>query len=138
MPLRLKSFSAEKRRSQDRQAFFTLGLLSVIALAGWCLPVCAPYCKGALQAAWSPLLIITLRYVFRVLSGVRWDAFAILDAAAFVCATIAIPFWLFPQDVWHFAIILLCFVSTVWGVQHVRFRPLFMLPICLLAGAILL
>lgn len=138
MPRRMNSFSAEKRRTQDYQAFFALGLLSAIALAGWCFPVVAPYCQGALQAAWSPLLIITLRYAFRVVTGVRLDLFAILDALAFIAATIVIPIRLFPQDVWHAAIILLCFVSTVWGVNRFRFRPLFMLLNCLVAGAILL
>lgn len=138
MPRRMNSFSAEKRRTQDYQAFFALGLLSAIALAGWCFPVVAPYCQGALQAAWSPLLIITLRYAFRVVTGVRLDLFAFLDALAFIAATIVIPIRLFPQDVWHAAIILLCFVSTVWGVNRFRFRPLFMLLNCLVAGAILL
>lgn len=134
----MKSFSAEKRRRQDRIAFAVLFLLAAILLLGWCVPACRPQCHGALQAAWSPLFLMAMRYSFRVLRGVRYDAFAIVDALAFLAAVVAIPVYLFPKDVWHASIILLCFVSTVVGVSNFRFTPLFMFLNCLIAGAILL
>lgn len=134
----MKSFSAEKRRRQDRIAFVVLFLLAAILLLGWCVPACRPRCHGALQAAWSPLFLMAMRYSFRLLRGVRYDAFAIVDALAFLAAVVAIPVYLFPKDVWHASIILLCFVSTVVGVSNFRFTPLFMFLNCLIAGAILL
>lgn len=136
--MRAKSFSAEKRQRQDHQAFVALGILLTIACLGWAWGRVAPYCWGALQGAWAPLLLITLRYGFRVISGKRIDTWGVLDALAFLVILVAITIKLYPHDVWHFSIILLCFVSTVIGVQKFRFTPLFMLINCIVAGAILL
>ena len=79
-----------------------------------------------------------LRYLLRVVRGIRYDFFAIFDALVFVAAVVAIPICWFPKDVWHATIVLLCFVSTVWGISRFRFSPLFMFLNCLIAGAILL
>ncbi len=134
----MKSFGAERRRRQDRIAFILLAILATLAILWWCFPSCKSACEGALQAAWSPLFLIAARYLLRVLRGIRMDFFAIFDALVFTAAVIAIPICFFPKDVWHASIILLCFVSSVWGVSHFRFSPLFMFLNCLVAGALLL
>ena len=138
MPRRMKSFSAEKRRRQDRIAFIVLSLLALTLGLWWCVPSFKSACQGALQAAWSLLFLIALRYLLRVVRGIRYDFFAIFDALVFVAAVVAIPICWFPKDVWHATIVLLCFVSTVWGISRFRFSPLFMFLNCLIAGAILL
>lgn len=135
---RLKSFSAEKRVKQNKQGFFALACLVVVIILGFAWKTIAPYCWGALQGGWPPLLIIALRYGYRVVSGRRYDLIAVVQAVAFLMVMIMIPIYLFPKDVWHALIILLCLVSTVIGIKHFRFTPLFMLVNCLIAGAILL
>lgn len=136
--MRAKSFSAEKRKKQDQQAFLIIGVLLSVAALGLVWHRAAPYCWGGLQGVWAPLLIITLRYLYRVISGRRRDAWALLDALFFAVAFVTITVRLYPHDVWHAAIILLCLISTVIGVQRFRLSPVFMFLNCLLAGFVLL
>lgn len=136
--MRAKSFSAEKRMKQDQQAFVALGILLVVIVLGTVWEAASPYCWGALQGAWGPLLIITLRYGYRVVTWKRLDLWGIIDALAFLGILLGVMIRLYPHDLWHAGIMLLCFVSTVLGNQHFRFTPLFMLINCLIAGAILL
>lgn len=136
--MRAKSFSAEKRMKQDQQAFVALAILLGIIVLGAVWESAAPYCWASLQGAWGALFIIMLRYGYRVVSGKRFDAWGILDALAFLVIWGGVTARLYPRDLWHAGIMLLCFVSTVFGIQHFRFTPLFMLINCLVAGAILL
>lgn len=136
--MRAKSFSAEKRQKQDQQATIALGTLLAVTALGWAWSRVAPYCWGALQGAWSPLLIIMLRYAFRAISGKRMDVWGVVDALAFIVAFVLISIRLYPHDVWHASIMLLCLVSSTMGIQKFRFTPLFMFVNCLIAGAILL
>lgn len=136
--MRAKSFSAEKRQRQDQQAFVTLLILGATACLGWLWSLAAPYCWGALQGAWSPLLILTLRYGYRVVSFRRIDLWAVFDAVAFLGIFIAISVKLYPHDVWHAMIMLLCMISTIWGIKHFKYTPLFMFINCMIAGALLL
>lgn len=136
--MRAKSFGAERRQKQDQQAMVALVILCVVSLLGWVWSGAAPYCWGALMGAWSPLLILSLRYGFRVISGRRRDMWAFIDAGLFILTTVLITIYLYPHDVWHASIMLLCFVATVLGIQRFRFTPLFMLINCLIAGLVLL
>lgn len=136
--MRAKSFGAEKRRKQDQLAFVTLVILGIVLLCSWISTALRPYSVGALQGAWSPLLVMALRYGFRVVSGKRRDLWALVHALAFIAATLFVTFTHYPHDVWHAAVIFLCFVSTVLGVQRFRFTLLFMFFNCLIAGLILL
>lgn len=136
--MRAKSFGAERRQKQDQQALVALVIIGVVCSLGWLWPGAAPYCWGALMGAWSPLLILSLRYGFRVVSGRRRDLWAFIDAALFILATVLISIYLYPHDVWHASIMLLCFIATVLGIQRFRFTPVFMLVNCLVAGLVLL
>lgn len=136
--MRAKSFSAEKRQKQDHQAFVALAILLSVLCLGWVWKTISPYCWGALQGAWAPLFILTLRYGYRVIIGKRMDTWGICDALAFLVLFVGISIKLYPHDVWHASIMLLCFISTVIGVQKFKFTPLFMLINCIIAGTILL
>lgn len=136
--MRAKSFSAEKRKKQDTQATIAFVVLAVVACMGWTWDAALPYCKGGLQGVWAPILILSLRYGYRVIIGRRMDLWGIIDALTFIAALIAISVTLYPTDVWHAVIMLLCFISTVIGIQRFRFTPLFMFFNCLIAGLILL
>lgn len=136
--MRLMSFSAERRRRQDNQAFFVFGVLACTFVLGLVWKGAQPYCWGALQGAMGPMLIITLRYVFRVLTGRRYDLWAIADAVGFFAVFVTMMFKLFPADVWHFSIVLTCLIATVIGIQKFRYTPIFMLLNCMIVGAVLL
>lgn len=136
--MRLKSFAAEKRQKQDQQANVALGVLFVVSIFAWLWDTINSYCVGALQGAIAPLFIITLRYGYRVVSRKRIDRNALFHALAFLLIFLALIIRLFPSNLWQWGIIMLCFVSTVLGIQKFRFTPVFMLVNCMLAGAILL
>lgn len=136
--MRAKSFSAEKRKRQDTQASIAFIVLATIVGIGFLWDLAMPYCKGGLQGVWAPLLILTLRYGYRVLVGRRMDLWGIIDAVTFLGTLIAVSVTLYPTDVWHAVIMLLCLISTVIGIQRFRFTPLFMFFNCLIAGLILL
>lgn len=136
--MRAKSFGAEKRQKQDQLATVTIVILTIVFFCSIFGSALRPYCVGALQGAWSPLLIMALRYGFRVISGKRRDTWALVHALAFIVAEVYITIAHYPHDVWHAAIMFLCFISTVLGVQRFRFTLLFMFFNCLVAGIVLL
>lgn len=136
--MRAKSFGAEKRQKQDQLATVTIVILAIVLLCSFIWSALRPYCVGALQGAWSPLLIMALRYGFRVISGKRRDLWALVHALAFVATTLYIAFVHYPHDVWHASIMFLCLISTILGVQRFRFTLLFMFFNCLVAGLVLL
>lgn len=136
--MRLKSTSAEKRRRQDIRAIIGLGLVVCIALVGWGIDSLSAKCFGGLQACTGLLLIMMLRYIYRLLSAFRFDALSVANAAGYSLAFVAVVIKLFPSTVWEWLIVLLCLIATVVGLQKCRFTQFFMLITLMIAGSILL
>lgn len=130
--------SAERRQRQDIQAFMLYLLFGIVALAAAFWPSASAICRGALQGALGPLVIITLRYVLRITTGHRRDFIGILSAALFVILFFSILICVPPLSFWNAPIVFLGLVATVIGIHRFRLTPIFMLLNCMIAGAIIL
>lgn len=137
-PSRFRSSSAEKRHKQDTQAYVVYVVISIVGLIAWLWNGVHEIAVGALQGAIAPLVILMLRYVFRVVKKQRMDPTGMLTAVLFIVASIVVIVFCYPHSLWQVFILLLAIVATVFGVQHFRLSPLFMLLNCMVAGAILL
>lgn len=137
-PKRYKSSSEERRYKQDFQAFLIYVILSVVGLTGWLCEGVHDICIGALQGVISPLIIITLRYCFRITNGQRMDSMGLVTALLFIIAFVLIAYFCWPHSLWQYSMTFLSLVATVFGIQKFRFSPVFMLLNCLVAGAFLL
>lgn len=133
-----RSSSAEKRHRQDSQALMIYFILSIVSLVAWLWEGGRDYFLGAFQAIIMPLLVIMLRYIFRVTRGYRNDPMGILTAFIFVVLFCLVVFYAWPHTLWQYFIVLLSLMATVYGIQQFRFSPIFILLNCLMAGAILL
>lgn len=136
--MRPNSSSAERRQKQDRQSLIALAILVVTAFVGYVSEGASTYCCSALQGAVAPLVIYTLRYLYRLIASFNLDTIAIIDSMGFACMFLGILILIFEFDTWHILITLGMFLFVVMGIQKLRFKPLFVLLNCMMAGAILL
>lgn len=135
--MRTRSSSEDRRYRQDIQSLIGLGILALVTLSGLLSTGLKPYCWGALCGALAPMVILMLRYVHRLVSSFKMDVLGIVNAIGYVAATLAICVVIFPFHIWHFFVLLLLFVATVYGLHQFKFTPLFMVLNCLLAGVFL-
>lgn len=135
---RHNSRASERRARQDAQARFIIVVLAAFALLAWLWTSARSFFCGALLGASAPLLIIALRYLVRVLTGVRMDAWGIFSALFLSGSYIAICYILWPSTLWQYAILSLCFVATVIGLQRFRISAIFLLLNFLIVGGLLL